>query len=191
MRRPITSLLLAGGFALCSLYGGAARAAAVFTLTSATFHDNGILARKFVGNRPGNANCVGQNVSPPLAWHDPPAGTKSFVLLMHDPEGRAPAGVEHMVIYGIPASVTHFAEGELSKPSSKFVGGKSTMNLGIYAGPCTPPYTDWHHYTLTIIATDLDPKALPPGLTRAELTKALNGHTKASAGLILRWRYPR
>ena len=38
-------------------------------------------------------NCVGQNVSPPLAWHNPPAGTKSYALLMFDPEGRAPAGV--------------------------------------------------------------------------------------------------
>ena len=40
-----------------------------------------------------------------------------------------------MVVYGIPADVKGFAEGELSKPSDKFVGGKSTMNLGIYTGP--------------------------------------------------------
>jgi phosphatidylethanolamine-binding protein (PEBP) family uncharacterized protein len=110
---------------------------------------------------------------------------------MHDPEGRAPAGVEHMVIYGIPASIDHFAEGELSAPSPKFVGGTSTMLLGTYKGPCTPPGTDWHHYTLTIVTTDLDPTALPPGLTRDELTKALTGHVKGAAGLIMRWRYPR
>ena len=60
--------------------------------------------------------------------------------------------------------MTSFVEGELSKPSDKFVGGKSTMNLGIYTGPGTPPNTDWHHYTWTLIATDLDPKALQPGI---------------------------
>jgi phosphatidylethanolamine-binding protein (PEBP) family uncharacterized protein len=59
-----------------------------------------------------------------------PDGTKSFAVLLFDPEGRAPAGVSHIVVYGIPADVKGFAEGELSKPSDKFVGGKSTMNQG-------------------------------------------------------------
>jgi len=81
-------------------------------------------------------------------------------------------------------------EGELSKPSDKFVGGKSTMNLGIYTGPGTPPNTDWHHYTWTLIATDLDPKALQPGMTREELAAALKDHVKGSAGLVTRFRHP-
>jgi Raf kinase inhibitor-like YbhB/YbcL family protein len=172
--------------------GAAANAAGVLMLTSPAYKDNAVLAVKSAcSNKQRSPNCVGQNISPPFAFHNPPAGTKSYALLMHDPEGRAPAGVEHMVIYGIPVAVTGFAEGELSKPSEKFVGGKSTMGVGIYTGPGTPPGTDWHHYTLTLIATDLDPKALPPGLTRDELTKALAGHVKGSAGLILRFRHSR
>jgi len=167
-----------------------ARAADVLTLTSPAFQDNGTLAVKNAGNRKDNPNCVGENVSPPLSWANPPAGTKSFVLLMFDPEGRAPAGVSHMVLYGIPAEVKGFAEGELSQPSDKFVGGKSTMNLPIYAGPCTPPNVDWHHYTFTLIATDLEPKALQPGLTREELVAPLKDHVKGSAGLIGRFRHP-
>ena len=168
-----------------------ARAAGVFTLTSPAFPDNGTLAVKNAGSdKQRSPNCVGENVSPPLSWSNPPEGTKSFALLMFDPEGRAPAGVSHMVIYGIPASVTGFAEGELSKPSDKFVGGKNLMGVGIYFGPCTPPNTDWHHYTLTLVATDLDPKALPPGLTHDELMKALAGHAKMAAGLIGRFRHP-
>ena len=127
-------------------------------------------------------NCVGQSVSPPLKWANPPEGTKSYALLLIDPEGRGGLGVVHMVTYGIPVTVTGFAEGELSKPSDKFVGGKSTMNLGVYFGPCTPP-GDWHHYTFTLIATDLDPKALQPGMTRDELYAALAGHAKGGAGL--------
>jgi Raf kinase inhibitor-like YbhB/YbcL family protein len=168
----------------------AARAAGVFTLTSPAFPDGGILAIKNAGNRPNSLNCVGQNISPPLVWQNPPPGTKSFALLMHDPEARAPQGIEHMVIYGIPTTVTGFAEGELSTPSDKFVGGRSTMGLPIYFGPCPPPNVDWHHFTFTLIATDLDPKALQPGMTRDELGKALAGHVKGSAGLIGRFRHP-
>jgi hypothetical protein len=58
-----------------------------------------------------------------------------------------------------------FAEGELSQPSDKFVGGKSTMEKSVYFGPGTPPNTDWHHYTWTLVATDLDPKALQPAVS--------------------------
>ena len=106
-------------------------------------------------------------------------------------EGRAPAGVVHMVIYGIPGNVTGFAEGELSKESDKFVGGKSTMEKNTYWGPGTPPNTDWHHYTFILMATDLDPKdpALKPGMTRDELAAALQGHVKASAGLVTRFKH--
>ncbi len=72
----------------------------------------------------------------------------------------------------------------------KFVGGKNLMGAGVCFGPCTPPNTDWHHYTLTIVAPDLDPKALQPGLIREELAAALKGHVKGSAGLIGRFRHP-
>jgi Raf kinase inhibitor-like YbhB/YbcL family protein len=191
MKRGFGTLLIVGGVALASAcLGPAAKAADVFTLTSSAFQDNAPLATKNAGNDKANPNCVGENVSPPFAWRNPPEGAKSFALLMFDPEGRAPAGVSHMVIYGIAASVTGFAEGELSQPSDKFVGGKSTMNLGIYRGPCTPPNVDWHHYTFTLVATDLDPKALQPGMTREELATALKDHVKGSAGLIGRFRHP-
>src|SRR6202040_1936200 len=54
-------------------------------------------------------------------------------------------GVQTSLVGTVPG-MTSFVEGELSKPSHKFVGGKSRMNLGIYTGPGTPPNTDWHHY---------------------------------------------
>ena len=186
------SWLIAGGFALFSLAAmPAAWAAEPLTLTSPAYQDDAPLQTKNAGSdRQRSPNCVGDNVSPPLAFHNPPEGTKGYALLMFDPEGRAPAGVSHMVIYGIPVSVTGFDEGELGKPSDKFVGGKNLMGTGMYFGPCTPPNSDWHHYTLTLVATDLDPKALSPGLTRDELAKALEGHVKGSAGLILRFRHP-
>jgi Raf kinase inhibitor-like YbhB/YbcL family protein len=192
MKHTIAALLTAGGVLVASLFAAPmARAADVFTLTSSAIQDNGTLAIKNAcSDKQRSPNCVGENLSPPLAWSNVPDGTKSFALLLFDPEGRAPAGVSHMVVYGIPADVTGFAEGELSKPSDKFVGGKNLMGVGICFGPGTPPNTDWHHYTFTLVATDLDPKALEPGMTRDELAKALEGHVKGSAGLVTRFRHP-
>ena len=114
---------------------------------------------------------------------EPPEGTKSYALMMFDPEGRPPGGVSHWVAYGIPVSVTGFAEGEVSKQTDKYVGGKSLMGLPHYFGPCTPPGAP-HHYTFTLIATDLEPTALQPGMTRDELIKALEGHAKGATGII-------
>jgi Raf kinase inhibitor-like YbhB/YbcL family protein len=190
MKPYMTTLLLAGVLALAAVRAApTAGAAEPFGLTSPAFTDNAPLATKYAGDRKDNPNCVGESISPPLKWTSPPNGTRSFALLLIDPEGRGGLGVVHMVVYGIPADVNAFAEGELSKPSDKFVGGKSTMGLPTYFGPCTPP-GDWHHYTFTLIATDLDPKALQPGMTRDELNAALAGHTKGAVGLIGRFTHP-
>src|ERR1700724_4107608 len=129
--------------ALCGAHGASAQG--VFTLTSPSFKDGERLAVKNAGNNKSNPNCVGENVSPALSWANPPEGTKSYALLMFDPEGRPPGGVSHLVAYGIPASVTGFAEGEVSKASDKYVGGTSTQKVGFYSGPCTPPGTTPHH----------------------------------------------
>jgi Raf kinase inhibitor-like YbhB/YbcL family protein len=170
--------------ALTAFFGShQALAADAFTLTSKDFKDGERLPQKFAGNNKSNPNCVGENISPEFTIANPPEGTKSFALLMFDPEGRPPGGVSHFVAYGIPASVSSFAQGELSKPGDKFVGGIGTAKLSTYTGPCTPAGAP-HHYTFTLIATDLDPTALKPGLTREELIKELAGHAKVATGLI-------
>ena len=190
MKNILTGLAFAGIALTAAIGMPSAKAADVLTLTSPQIQDDGTLAVKNAcADKQRSPNCVGQSISPPLKWANPPEGTKSFALVLVDPEGRLGLGVVHMVIYGIPASVTGFAQGELSKPSDKFVGGKSTMGLPVYFGPCTPP-GDWHHYTFTLIATDLDPKALQPGMTRDELAVALKDHVKGSAGLVTRFKHP-
>ncbi len=178
---------LALGFAFTAT---AADAAGVFTLKSTTFQDGKMMPKKVANskaNAPTNPNCVGENVSPQFSWSNVPDGTKSFVLLMSDPEGRAPSGVSHWVAYGIPASVTGFAEGETSKASDKYVGGKSTMGVGNYSGPCTPPNTTPHHYTFVLIATDFDPKELAPGMTRDDVIAKFGAppaHVKGVTGMV-------
>lgn len=179
--------LLAAG-ALTIAFATTAAAADPFTLTSTTFKDGQLMPRKVANSTPNNPNCVGQNVSPQLSWSGAPEGTKSFAILMEDPEGRGGAGVHHWVAYGIPPTVTSFAEGEVTKASDKYVGGKSTQGVGNYSGPCTPPGSP-HHYTFTVIATDFDPKELPPGLTREDFLAKLvpaggMSRSKGAAGLI-------
>src|SRR5947209_4785197 len=160
-----------------------AQAQGVFTITSKSFKDGERLQTKMAGNNKQNANCVGENVSPELSWSNLPAGTKSLALLMFDPEGRPPGGVSHWVAYGIAPTVTGFAEGEASKQTDKYVGGKSLMGLPHYFGPCTPP-GPLHHYTFTLMAPALEPTALQPDLTRDELIKALDGKVKQATGII-------
>ena len=173
------------------LVASTASAAGIFTLASKTFKDGHLMPKKVSNTDPSgkNPNCVGQNVSPELHWNNVPAGTKSLVLLMFDPEGRAPFGVSHWVAYGIdPTKVTGFAEGATSKDSDQYVGGKSLMGVGHYSGPCTPPNQTAHHYTFTLIATDFAPNELPPGLTREELTAKFGNppspHVKGVTGMI-------
>jgi Raf kinase inhibitor-like YbhB/YbcL family protein len=172
------------------LLAGAAHAAEPFAITSSTFKDGTPLAKKNAGNLKKNPNCVGDNVSPPLAWANPPAGTKSYAISVVDPDGQNGLGVVHWVAYGIPASVTSFAEGEVGKPSDKFVGGKGSAGRDVYVGPCTPPNTVYHHYTFTLIATDLDAKALPAGLTRDELFAKIKGHNKGATSIIGLFKKP-
>ena len=185
--RDLRNLIAAAATVLAM--AATARAADPFTLTSTTFKDGQMMPRKVANSLSNNPNCVGQNVSPQLSWTGVPDGTRSFAILMEDPEGRGGAGVHHWVAYGIPASVTSFAEGEVGKLSDKYVGGKSTQGVGYFSGPCTPPGTP-HHYTFVVIATDLDPKELPAGLTREEFLAKLAppapapSHAKGAAGLV-------
>ena len=63
------------------------------------------------------------------------------------------------------------------------------MGLPHYFGPCTPPGPQ-HHYTFVLIATDLEPGALQPGMTREDMPKALDGHVKGSTGIIATFQHP-
>jgi Raf kinase inhibitor-like YbhB/YbcL family protein len=175
-------ILAACGMILALCMGGIASAAAGFTLSSTTFKDGGIMPKRVSNKPPPNPNCVGNNVSPQLSWKNAPEGAKSYAITLVDPEGYGGVGVVHWVAYGIPLNVTSFAEGEVSKVSNKFVGGKSTEGVGYYSGPCTPPGSP-HHYVFLVIATDLDPKELPQGLTLDELQSKLAGHAKGAAAL--------
>lgn len=185
MFRFSSTLLRAGGAAMMlAAFSAMPAVADPLVLTSSTFKDGGLLAVKNAGAIKDNPNCVGENISPPLSWNDPPPGTKSFAFVVFDPDGRSGLGVHHWVAYGIPADIRGFAEGEAGKPSDKFIGGKNTAQQTVYTGPCPPAGSGFHHYNFSLIATDLDPKALPPGLTQDQLMTQLQGHAKGVGTIV-------
>jgi Raf kinase inhibitor-like YbhB/YbcL family protein len=181
--------LLAAAAGVLLLAGGA-YAADPFTLVSSNFKDGMMMDQKHAGNIASNPNCIGQNIAPELKWSNTPAAAKSLVLVMSDWEGQGGLGAHHLLAYNIAPTVTGFAENELSKASDKFTGGKETAGTTVYRGPCTPPGAGVHHYAVSVIATDLEPGALPAGLTRDELWEKLKGHAKGGAGLVVLFGRP-
>ena len=82
---------------------GAVRAAEPFALTSTAFKDGDTMAAKYAGAFTGRT-CGGENVSPQLSWSHAPEKTKSFAIVVYDPDGGRGTGSNHWVAYGIPAS---------------------------------------------------------------------------------------
>ena len=189
MTRRLTTLGLAAGFVV---HAGLALAADPFTVTSSAYKDGDVWPAKFAGADPSRTNpaCPGQNVSPPLAWSNAPAATKSFAIVMFDPDGGNGTGAVHWVAYGIPPTKTSLAEGEASTSPKGWVGGKNSIGNDHYFGPCGPSGHALHHYVITVIATPLEPDALKPGLTRDELLAALRGKSLAPASIVGRYTRP-
>ena len=160
---------------------------AAFRLTSPGLADNGMLSPKNAGNSKANPNCTGENVSPPLAWFDAPPQTRSFAIMVHDQSGRNGLGVSHWIAYGIPANAAGLSEGEANAASSKYVGGANIYGAPQYAGPCPVRNGAPQHYVFTLVATDLEPGALKPGLDQQALLAALTGHNLGAASLVLRY----
>lgn len=150
-----------------------------FQLTSTAFQAGGTIPRKFT--------CDGPDVSPPLAWSDPPAGTQSFALIMDDPD--APAGTwVHWVLYDLPAATRELTEG-LPKQGELPNGarqGRNDFGKAGYGGPC-PPSGPAHRYFFKLYA--LGAKiGLKAGATKAELEKAMKGHILGQAELMGRYK---
>lgn len=125
----------------------------------------------------------GKNISPPLKWDDPPAGTKSFALVCEDPD--APGGTfTHWVLFNLPPERRSLEEGIPAKetlPDGSRQGKNDVGHLG-YGGPGPPPGTP-HRYVFKLYALDtlLD---LAAGATREQLLTAVRGHVLAEGELL-------
>ena len=148
------------------------------TLRSASFaHEAGI---------PAKFTCQGDDVSPPLSWSGAPAGTRSFALVVDDPDAPDPRAPKttwvHWVLYNLPADTTALAEGVPAPalPSGTREGVNDWKRTG-YNGPCPP--VGRHRYFYKLFALDV----VLPDLGRAtkkQLEDAMRGHVLAEAQLV-------
>ncbi|MCL6590812.1 MAG: YbhB/YbcL family Raf kinase inhibitor-like protein [Firmicutes bacterium] len=125
----------------------------------------------------------GKNLSPPLSWNNPPNGTKSFALIVEDPDIPLFGSFSHWVIYNIPAETSELKEGISSweKFPNGTIQGKNGYRRTGYVGP-HPPWGK-HRYIFKIYALDTILKSSPI-LTRKTLLQAIEGHILAQAELI-------
>jgi len=131
--------------------------------------------------------CDGADISPPLAWTEPPGGTKSLALIADDPD--APVGTwVHWVLYNIPAQTRTLPE-NVPKTETLADGAKQGLNdfrrIG-YGGPCPPPGPA-HRYFFKLYALDIS-LDLPPKATKAQLERAMVGHILEQAELLGRYQ---
>lgn len=133
------------------------------------------------GKIPSIYTCEGKNISPPLQISEVPAGAKSLVLIMDDPDVptsvRADRMWVHWVVYNIPPSTALIGEG--ATPPGLL--GKNTGGQNGYYGPCPPDRE--HRYFFKLYALDISLK-LPPGATKAEVEKAMAHHIVGQAQLM-------
>lgn len=128
---------------------------------------------------PAKYTCVGQNISPALAWSNPPENTKSFALIVDDPD--APMGTwVHWVLFNIPADKRNLQE-DLPIGKSGIQVGKNSYNAMKYQGPCPPSGT--HRYFFKLYALDTVLR-LAPGASKEQLLEAMNGHILAQTELM-------
>jgi len=133
---------------------------------------------------PAVHTCQGRDTSPPLTWGDLPAGTRSLVLIVDDPDAPDPAAPRmtwvHWVLYDLPPETGGLAESVSVLPAGTREGVNDWKRTG-YGGPCPP--IGRHRYFHKLYALD----TLLGDLGRADKAKveqAMRGHVLAAAELI-------
>jgi Raf kinase inhibitor-like YbhB/YbcL family protein len=134
-----------------------------FTLSSSDFSPGGKLADEQAFDGMG---CTGRNLSPELRWSNAPAGTKSFALMLHDPDApTGGAGWWHWIAFDIPATVTELAKGAGKPDGSAMPRGAQTVANDYgqpgYGGPCPPEGDKPHRYVFTVYALKVDKLGVP------------------------------
>lgn len=138
------------------------------------------------GHVPVENSCLGKGhgISPAIKWWRVPPGTKSFILLLHDPEAhhKGLADATHWMVWNIPASARSLPEGMpggLTLPDGAHqVPARNAT--GAYFGPCAPARGFDHHYIFNLYAVDTMLN-LPETASRDQVLAAANGHILGSA----------
>ena len=147
-------------------------------ITSSAFTHEGPIPKPYT--------CQGKDISPALAWSGAPAGTKSFALIVDDPDAPDPKAPKmtwvHWVLYNIPADARGLAEA--IAPAALPAGtreGKNDWKRTGYGGPCPPIGRHRYYHKLYALAAVLPDLRHP---TKAQLEQAMKGHVLAEAVLM-------
>lgn len=137
---------------------------------------------------PTQYSCADTNATTPaLQWSNPPAGTVSYAVILHDTDaapGKNTMDVTHWILWNVPGSSSALAGGVKVDASPDGISqGKNVRNVNGYQPPCPPPGANPHHYIFELYALDtrLD---LPAGSARADLLKAMDGHVIGKATYV-------
>jgi Raf kinase inhibitor-like YbhB/YbcL family protein len=147
-------------------------------LSTTAFTDGGVIPDKFTQASP-------TPVSPALTWVNTPAGTQSFTLIMHDPDGaprKGTADTLHWIAFNIPATAASLPEGVqnvATLPDGTVQPNNSGGHNG-FMGPGSRNY--FHHYTIELYALDTK-LSLGPDATRAQVLEAMDGHVIGKAAI--------
>lgn len=142
-------------------------------LTSTAFADGEPIPKLYTGD--------GEDLSPPLAWSDPPSAARSFVLTCQDPD--APGGTwYHWGMFDIPPETRSVAEGHDPRSTSPRQAHNDFRRYG-YAGPSPPPGRGRHRYVFTLYAVNVEQLGLPEGVRCGEVERAARIHELGKAQL--------
>ncbi|MCW0215034.1 MAG: YbhB/YbcL family Raf kinase inhibitor-like protein [Pseudonocardia sp.] len=153
-----------------------------FTVTSTDVADGSTLGTPQVS---GIFGAGGEDVSPQLSWSGFPAGTKSFVVTVYDPDAPTASGFWHWAVVDIPASVTSLESGAGDDTGSGLPAGAFQLandaGLARYLGAAPPPGHGPHRYITVVHAVDVESLGIPADARPAFLGFNLFSHTLARA----------
>jgi Raf kinase inhibitor-like YbhB/YbcL family protein len=123
-------------------------------------------------------SCQGADISPPLEWSGAPVETRSFALIVEDPD--APNGVwTHWVLFDIGPKIQALSQG--FRPGWLGVDGTNDFGKPGYGGPCPPKGHGPHRYFFRLSALDVPTAGLAAGAKRTDVLQAIKGHVLAEA----------
>ena len=146
----------------------------MFRIESTDFREGEPIPKKFT--------CEGEDLSPHLKWTSPPEGTKSYILIVEDPD--APMGTfVHWILYDISSSLHELSRGAGSGKTVKggMKQGLTDFGHAGYGGPCPPKGHGPHRYNFILKALDIPSLGLPDGARKSDLERATFGHILAEA----------
>lgn len=133
---------------------------------------------------PKRYSCDGEDLSPPLAWSEPPSGTHSFAIFCDDPD--APSGTfHHWAMYDIPITTREVPEGFSGKtPAGLIAEARNDFGKAGYGGACPPKGHGTHHYHFKVMALDCGHLETRGKRDAAEIESLAREHCLAEAELV-------